>query len=459
MNRLLASTFIVLASSLAFCDGFLVIPNSYTDSILSFDPADGSVLNNHLIESTLPEGGTSGSATILNAIDSTRGTLFCLDQGRSSVFEFAYDGRYLGTVVDGTFAGLSNIRGGEVHDGKLYLTTLAGTVPRSIQRFNLDGSGQETWAVLPTGTSPFDICFRGSDALVSESGLDNIYRVDLATKTVTVWYDSDGTTDINFPEQIHIDPLMTNGVLVAGFSLPYTGVYRFQGTTTGTKTDYWTLPLSIGSRGAYRLDDGNIIWSSGTEVQVLDPGSGVSTPAYGNLGGDRNFNNFRYIERIPGKLLRGNASFPDFAGSFAPFTFQFELRDSNGAVLASWSQPLGPNQVFAKLLPLSVPNGTATLWMQGGHWLSKTATVTIGPTGGEVVDITPVNGDIDRDNSITVFDYGVLSDYFDRSSNDADWSTVGGNGSAPKDADLDGDDTVSVFDYGILSDNFDKSGE
>ncbi len=71
---------------------------------------------------------------------------------------------------------------------------------------------------------------------------------------------------------------------------------------------------------------------------------------------------------------------------------------------------------------------------------------------------TLVSGDIDHDNSVTVFDYGVLSDYFDKTDVDTDWGTVGANGFAPVEADIDFDGGVTVFDYGIISTNFDKSG-
>lgn len=73
--------------------------------------------------------------------------------------------------------------------------------------------------------------------------------------------------------------------------------------------------------------------------------------------------------------------------------------------------------------------------------------------------VTLLNGDIGGDNSVTVFDYGPLSDYFDQNNTDADWYSIGSNGFAPADADFDEDGSVTVFDYGILSDNFDLWGE
>ncbi len=68
-------------------------------------------------------------------------------------------------------------------------------------------------------------------------------------------------------------------------------------------------------------------------------------------------------------------------------------------------------------------------------------------------------GDIDGDNKITVLDYSVLSDYFDRSSQDTQWASIGSNGYRPKDADIDWDGAVTVFDYSILNNNFDQEGD
>ncbi len=108
--------------------------------------------------------------------------------------------------------------------------------------------------------------------------------------------------------------------------------------------------------------------------------------------------------------------------------------------------------------------GTYEFHMQAAGFLKRTVTgVSITDTGSSAVNAVLLNGDIDNDNAVTVFDYSVLSDYFDRSTsdplNDPAWITVGPNGFAPKDADLDGDGAITVFDYSVLSNNFDKSGD
>ncbi len=95
--------------------------------------------------------------------------------------------------------------------------------------------------------------------------------------------------------------------------------------------------------------------------------------------------------------------------------------------------------------PFRCTRGTTSVWDTNGGSATKSMTIYA--------------GDADDDNSITVFDYGILSDYFDKSESDADWFTIGDNGAAPVQADFDDDGAVTVFDYGILSDNFDKSGD
>jgi len=68
-------------------------------------------------------------------------------------------------------------------------------------------------------------------------------------------------------------------------------------------------------------------------------------------------------------------------------------------------------------------------------------------------------GDVDGDGSVTVFDYDLLSRFFDFSSDSPGWMTHGADGFAPIDADLDGDNTVSVFDFDLLSRHFDQNSD
>ncbi|MBS1704882.1 MAG: DUF3466 family protein [Armatimonadetes bacterium] len=61
-----------------------------------------------------------------------------------------------------------------------------------------------------------------------------------------------------------------------------------------------------------------------------------------------------------------------------------------------------------------------------------------------------INGDVDGDNSVTIFDYVALSEAFD---------SIDGDPNFQPNADLDGDGAVTVFDYLILSSSFDSIGD
>ncbi len=93
------------------------------------------------------------------------------------------------------------------------------------------------------------------------------------------------------------------------------------------------------------------------------------------------------------------------------------------------------------------------------HFLSKMLRSASLPTknGDQVYAL--VNGDVDGDNAITVFDYSLLSDFYGEKESNAEWTVKNSEGFAPVDADLDEDGTVGFRDYEILSANFDKAGE
>ena len=98
----------------------------------------------------------------------------------------------------------------------------------------------------------------------------------------------------------------------------------------------------------------------------------------------------------------------------------------------------------------AVANGAVDVAIKADHWLRSVVSATVTASGASNVDVTLTNGDVDGDNSVTVFDYGILSDAFDSAPGAGNWNAM---------ADVDGDEAVTVFDYGILSDNFDKSGQ
>ncbi|MBS1705196.1 MAG: hypothetical protein JST40_04935 [Armatimonadetes bacterium] len=152
----------------------------------------------------------------------------------------------------------------------------------------------------------------------------------------------------------------------------------------------------------------------------------------------------------PAGLVRGTVTLGDFQPALAGQVVTVEFRPvGSNSVTASKTMTLGAAGAYS--LDPDVPTGTYDMYVKGSHWLAKKrASLTIG-TGVIVnVNFSLLNGDVDGDNVVTIFDYLALSTAFDTSAGDALFDA---------NADLDGDGTVSIFDYVILSGNFDKSGD
>ncbi|MBS1705790.1 MAG: hypothetical protein JST40_07945 [Armatimonadetes bacterium] len=128
-----------------------------------------------------------------------------------------------------------------------------------------------------------------------------------------------------------------------------------------------------------------------------------------------------------------------------PLTFQVSVRDG-ASVVDQQSVTVQPDGSYSFTTTAS---GTKDIYFDGSHWLNKLVT-GVALSGTATVNASLLNGDIDGDNFVTIFDYLDLSNAFD--------STLG-DGNFNAEADLDGDLTVTIFDYVLLSDNFDRSGD
>lgn len=276
--RLLVSalaTLVVGASALA--QGLLLVPDSLADVVLGFDPYDGAYVG-----VVIPN--YSGFQTPLNAIDSTRGTIYVSDQVSDAVFEFDYSGNYIRTITSLSSSGIDNVRGIAIRDGYLYVTCGSGTWANTVQRFDLDGGSQSTFASTNLN-SPFDVYFRENDVLVSNSSSDDIEWFDLSGGYLGKFVDSNGTGNVNFPEQI---ARRANGnVLVAGFS-PAIGIYEYD--SEGVLLNFYAF--GNGNRGVYELGNGDIMFTDGNNVYRIDSNTGLLVTL--KSGGS-----FRYIEWSP----------------------------------------------------------------------------------------------------------------------------------------------------------------
>lgn len=158
-------------------------------------------------------------------------------------------------------------------------------------------------------------------------------------------------------------------------------------------------------------------------------------------------------------LLVGRLNFTGRVdGAPIPGSATFVLRNPvGGAERGRFTVALGPTGVFQLPDPM-VAGGATRIYVKVGTFLTEALTVTTSGSGQSGFVLNLRNGDIDGDDAVTVFDYDKLSQYFDRTSADADWTAADGDGVAPFQADLDGDGSVTVFDYDLLSQNFDELG-
>ncbi|MBS1704881.1 MAG: hypothetical protein JST40_03330 [Armatimonadetes bacterium] len=181
----------------------------------------------------------------------------------------------------------------------------------------------------------------------------------------------------------------------------------------------------------------------------------------------------RYVE-IRVRLARGEGTSSDVTPSVQSLTARYYPGTVSGNVgLSQWLPEQYPSADF-RLTPTSggnsieVPNvelgpfgafafvtqarGQFECSAKSSHWLRQMLTVPITITdngsGGNVFAL--LNGDVDEDNGITVFDYFVLSEAFGSFSGDTNFV---------ENADLDGDDEITIFDYLVLSENFDRFGD
>gem|GEM_PF-1399146 len=100
-------------------------------------------------------------------------------------------------------------------------------------------------------------------------------------------------------------------------------------------------------------------------------------------------------------------------------------------------------------IPVTIPAGVYDVRLKGVHWLSQTLRNVRFPLALPL-RFTLLNGDIDGDNEVTLFDFGQLVAAFGSVPGDANWNP---------NADLDGDEEVNLFDFSILVRNFGKTGD
>lgn len=202
----------------------------------------------------------------------------------------------------------------------------------------------------------------------------------------------------------------------------------------GDSSGNYTNPIYVSSVQVYdgMLTDGEILALGAATADKL-PGGGTVTTVTGKI------------------VLDG------YAGDATQVPIVVALVDAGGVTGLSKTVYVDGTGSFSLTTALS---GTYRVLAKGPSFLRRElGTVSLSGGSSDSGSATLLAGDIDDDNAITVFDYNLLSEFFDKTSSDSDWLTVSPNGFAPVAADLDGDEAVTVFDYNLLSKNFDQVGD
>lgn len=157
--------------------------------------------------------------------------------------------------------------------------------------------------------------------------------------------------------------------------------------------------------------------------------------------------------------IAGTVNLLEYIGDVGTQVVTIEVRNVGETIPQETLQAqLSSTGTFNVLTAMSP--GDYDITIKGKHWLRKLQSdILLGTSGVQGLEFTLSNGDIDGDNSVTLLDYDIFSEYFDKTSSDSDWLTPGSNGFAPADADLDGDNMVTLLDYDVFSNNYDTVGD
>lgn len=148
-------------------------------------------------------------------------------------------------------------------------------------------------------------------------------------------------------------------------------------------------------------------------------------------------------------LLSGRVVLEQYQGNITTQPITVELRPASSTI------PLRTETFFLQagghyMLYLVAP-GTYDVALRGTHWLRRVVpNVRVNNECVFGLDASLINGDIDGDNEVTLFDFGRLVAAFGSFPGGANWNP---------NADLDGDNEVTLLDFGVLVSNFAMMGD
>jgi hypothetical protein len=265
----------------------LMVPDSTNDRVMLFNSFDGSLITDSFID-LVPQG----AATPINAVQVGQ-EIWVSDQIADSIFRYSLDGSaHLGTIS----GGMDNIRGIEWVGNTVYVSnsgTNNGAPGQAVVTIDVNTHAVSGSFLVGDDQAgdPFDVLDYFGNLLINDIDGEDIDTFTTGGAFVSVFHESDGVSGIDFPEQMTRTHM--GHVLAAGFSSP-AGIYEYD--HTGAQVNYWDVGSSL--RGVHELGNGNIMFTDGDGVHVLDPATGQITTSYAGVSA-------RYIECVvptPGAL-------------------------------------------------------------------------------------------------------------------------------------------------------------
>ncbi len=239
-----------------------------------------------------------------------------------------------------------------------------------------------------------------------------------------------------------------SGVFSSSNAVGATSVLNRVSGAIDAGTDFMTPATAIGGLATDIPEDFEISSNSGSPLVTIQIPNGASflmvSPVDSRFSD--NSGNFEFsIRRATPKFISGRVNLQDFPNPInEPVTIQILRGNSVVQTLVTPLTNTGNYTVFTFI------TGTFDVRVKGQHWLADRR-VGVDLSGNvSNLNFDLVNGDVDGDNSVTIFDYIDLSQSFDLGLGDAGYNDR---------ADLDGDNLVTIFDYIILSNSFDLTGD
>jgi MYXO-CTERM domain-containing protein len=258
----------------------ITMPDSSANTVVTFDPYNGSVMNNSFIDLNPLNAGTPQHATTVGD------EVWVTDQIRDRIDRFSLDGQtHLGQIggqVPG--GGLDNIRGlAWDGDNTVYVANAGtdwGAPGQAVVTIDVSSNSVSGNFGLPDNDSPWFPEIVGDSLFVSTISDHRIQEFDLAGNHEGLVYQGDPDGNMRFIQQIHHND--AGNFYAAGFSGlgPATaGLYEI----SPDGDELLQIPQS-GVRGIWELGNGNILWSDGSGAHVYDLITGMNTTVYEGTG-------------------------------------------------------------------------------------------------------------------------------------------------------------------------------